>query len=149
MIRLPPSSSGCGRRLGSCHPVMSTAQRKGRRRSARSYASAIVLCSVAGLMTLYGNNDGISRPNTYFSGTTLAARFLLAAEKYDVADHEYVSKGSGNAELELGNPDSNSTSARSSVGERQMLKIVSSIVLSLPNHSLTYMYIYKGDCKNT
>ena len=130
MIRSPPSSSGSGRRLGSSHlAIMSAALRKGRRRSARSYAVAIVLCSVAGLLALYGNNDGISRSNTFFSGTTLAARFLLAAEKYDVAEHEDVGKISGNAELESGNPDSNSTSARSSVGERQMLKIVSSIVL--------------------
>jgi len=67
---------------------MSNAPRKGRRRPARSYAAAIVLCSVAGLLALYGNNDGSihSYMSTYSSGTTHAARFLLAAEKYDVAE---------------------------------------------------------------
>ncbi len=138
MARSPASGSGSGRRLGSSHrAITSNAPRKGRRRSARSYAAAIVLCSVAGFLALYGNNDGsIHSYNMYFSGTTLAGRFLLAAEKYDVAEHEDASKISSDTELEWGS--SNSTSARSSVGERQMLKIVSSIVLLLPNHSHTY-----------
>ena len=95
-----------------------------------------MLCSVGGLLGLSGSSGGgstsSSNLSSYFWGyggnfgvTTrgargLVARILLAAEKY-----EFKEEGSGE------NSTSSSTETEhSSVGERQMLKIVSVYLVS-------------------
>lgn len=112
---------------------------KGNGRAARSFAAVagLVLCSV-GLLGLSGNS-GAGSLSSYFwgyastkkRGAGLVARILLAAEKYEFKDDD--SSGE-NATL----PSSSLVETEhSSVGERQMLKIVSACTL----YVLVCMYV--------
>ena len=130
----------------------SSAKRNGR--MTRSIAAIAVLCSVGGLLDLSENSGGgstsSSNLSSYFWGyagifgiTTrgasgLVARILLAAEKYEFKD-----EGSGE------NSTSSSAEAEhSSVGERQMLKIVSRCV-HISYHFVLYVYFVhvEASCK--
>jgi len=99
---------------------------KGNGRAARSFAAVagLVLCSI-GLLGLSSHSLDAGNVSSYFwrytsnmastkkRGTGLAARILLAAEKYEFKDDD----SSGD--------NATSSTEYSSVGERQMLKIVS------------------------
>ena len=119
------SSGRNGRGRNKRTDKSSSSSTKGNGRAARSFAAVagLVLCSV-GLLGLSGNSDA-GKLSSYFwgyartqkRGAGLVARILLAAEKYEFKDE---SSGE-NATSVL----SSSETEHSSVGERQMLKIVS------------------------
>ena len=118
-------SSGRNGRVRNKRTDRSSSSTKGNGRAARSFAAVagLVLCSV-GLLGLSGNSDA-GKLSSYFwayastqkRGAGLVARILLAAEKYDFKDE---SSGENTTSVM-----SSSETEHSSVGERQMLKIVS------------------------
>ena len=118
-------SSGRNGRGRNKRADKSSSSTKGNGRAARSFAAVagLVLCSV-GLLGLSGNSDA-GKLSSYFwgyastqkRGASLVARILLAAEKYD-----FKNESSGeNATSAMSSVETE----HSSVGERQMLKIVS------------------------
>ena len=118
-------SSGQNGRVRNKRTDKSSSSTKGNGRAARSFAAVagLVLCSV-GLLGLSGNSDA-GKLSSYFwgyastqkRGASLVARILLAAEKYDFKD--------GSSGENATSVMSSVETEHSSVGERQMLKIVS------------------------
>ena len=118
-------SSGRNGRVRNKRTDKSSSSTKGNGRAARSFAAVagLVLCSV-GLLGLSGNSDAGKLPSYFWGyastqkrGASLVARILLAAEKYD-----FKNESSGeNATSAMSSVETE----HSSVGERQMLKIVS------------------------
>ena len=122
------SSSGRSGRVRNERTGESSSGAKGYGRAARSLTVVVglVFCSV-GLLGLSGNSDA-GNLSSYFWGYAstkkrsagLVARILLAAEKYEFKD------GDSSGETTASTSSSSSVETKhSSVGERQMLKIVS------------------------
>jgi hypothetical protein len=123
-------SSGRSGRVRNQRTGKSCIGAKGCGHAARSFSAVVglVLCSV-GLLGLSGNSDA-GNLSSYFwryastkkRGTGLVARILLAAEKYEFKDEH------SSGESATSSSSSSVETEHSSVGERQMLKIVSKCI---------------------